>query len=494
MCNILIQTDKIAEKRKIEIKNAKDCLNVFRTTYYVSNSGDDSNDGKTENTPWKTLDKVSSSTLYPGDGVLFKRGDLFRGNVKTQPGVTYGAYGTGDKPKFYGWYEDLADANLWEEVDRKNHIYKYKKGILDAGTLVFNDGEFHSRKLIPSYRGMKYVCRNDITKPFIMKDEMTLDLDIFWEYTDTFDTTPSKGEDFPIPEVADKHGTLYLKCDKGNPGDVFESIEAIVRSTAFECGNNENVTIDNLCIKYYLFGARGGEKNCRGLHVSNCEIGWIGGNIMDYRGIDPNYPPGKRGSVTRFGNGIEIYGGCDDYIVENCLFYQIYDAAITFQFNTDKKVTMTNINYKNNVIENCVYGIEWFLDQLDGETESYMENVEMSGNIIRLSGYGWGQQRHNVDTPALLKGWSYKNTARNFKIHNNILDRCAYRMIHLVAYKDEYCPKMYENTYIQYKGQTLGQYGGNEIKEPDMLVFDENAEETIKNIVKDKDAKVYILE
>ena len=33
----------------------------------------------------------------------------------------------------------------------------------------------------------------------------------------------------------------------------------------------------------------------------------------------------------------------------------------------------------------------------------------MSGNIIRLSGYGWGQQRHNVDTPGLLKGWSYKN-------------------------------------------------------------------------------------
>ncbi len=490
---ILLENDRLYEKRKAEIRATKSNVKIKGTTYYVSNKGNDCNDGLTPETPWKTLDKVSDYEFKPGDGVLLKRGDLFRGDIKTKPNVTYSAYGEGEKPKLYGWIEDMADESLWEEYDTENHIWQYTKRILDPGTLVFNGGELHSRKHIPSFRNMQYVLRNDINTPFVMATHMDKELDIFWEYTDTFDNTPSKGEEFPVPEVADKLGSLYLKCSKGNPGKVFDSIEAIARRPAFDCGNNENITIDNLCIKYYLFGARGGEKMCKGLHVLNCEIAWIGGNIMDYRGIDPNYPPGKRGSVTRFGNGIEIYGGCDDYIVENCLFYQIYDAAITFQFNTDKKVTMTNINYKDNVIEHCVYGIEWFLDQLDGESESYMENVEMSGNIIRLSGYGWGQQRHNTDTPALLKGWSYRNTARNFEIHNNILDRCAYRMIHLVAYKDEYCPKLYDNTYIQYLGQMIGQYGGNEIKEPEMLVFDNNAEETIHNIVKDENAKVYFI-
>ncbi|MEE0409496.1 MAG: hypothetical protein UD759_01820, partial [Clostridia bacterium] len=115
-------------------------------------------------------------------------------------------------------------------------------------------------------------------------------------------------------------------------------------------------------------------------------------------------------------------------------------------------------------------------------------------NIIRLSGYGWGQQRHNYYEPALIKGWSYINTARNFSIENNIFDRTAYRMLHLVAQKDEYCPVMKGNTYIQDKGNMIGQWGGNEVKEPEIEIFDEKAEEKINNIFGDKTAKVYIIE
>jgi hypothetical protein len=49
-----------------------------QTTYYISNSeGSDSNNGKTESTPWKSLDKLHSSwnQIGPGDKILFKRGD-----------------------------------------------------------------------------------------------------------------------------------------------------------------------------------------------------------------------------------------------------------------------------------------------------------------------------------------------------------------------------------------------------------------------------------
>ena len=114
-----------------------------------------------------------------------------------------------------------------------------------------------------------------------------------------------------------------------------------------------------------------------------------------------------------------------------------------------------------------------------------------SNNFIRLSGYGWGQQRHNVDTPALIKGWSYVNTARDFHIHHNIFDRSAYRMLHLVALKDEYCPQMHDNTYIQYKGGMIGQFGGNEKTEPEIQIYDETAEEKIWRIFGDENAKVY---
>ena len=51
------------------------------------------------------------------------------------------------------------------------------------GTIVFNGGEEHSRKLIPSFKNMKYVCRENENKDFDIKTEMTEDLDIFWYMT-----------------------------------------------------------------------------------------------------------------------------------------------------------------------------------------------------------------------------------------------------------------------------------------------------------------------
>ncbi len=492
----LAQQEELYAKRKEEILNAKDELVIKGTTYYVSNSGDDNADGKSPETAWKTIDRVNKHWLLPGDGVLFKRGDLWRGKqVLTMSGVSYGAYGEGDKPKFYSWIEDMADATLWELVDKDHNIWKYTKEITDPGTLVFNEGEQHSRKLIPSFRNMQFVCREDENKPFVMENEMTQDLDLFWFFDRILLYNESKGEKFPVPATqyqADCYGDLYLRCDKGNPGELFDSIEAIANQTTFRVGENANVTIDNICMKYIKFGVTAGGHSV-GLHVTNCEIGWIGGNIQTYSGGDPNYPQGRRGSVTRFGNGIEIYGGCDDYVVEGNYIYESYDAGASHQVNTVEKVVMQNIRYTDNLIEKCVYGIEYFLDQKNGESESYMKNLVINGNIIRLSGYGWGQQRHNTDTPALIKGWSYKNTASDYHIYDNIFDRSGYRMLHLVAEKDEYCPEMHDNTYIQDIGGMIGQWGGNEVKEPDIEIFDENAEEKLINVFGEKNPKVYII-
>ena len=154
---------------------------------------------------------------------------------------------------------------------------------------------------------------------------------------------------------------------------------------------------------------------------------------------------------------------------------------------------MKNILYRNNVIENCVYGIEYFLDMNCGDTGSFMDGVLMEGNIIRFGGYGWGQQRHNKSTPALIKGWSFYNRAFKQEIRGNIFDRCAYRLLHLVAKKKKYCPTLDENTYIQNIGGMIGQWGGNEDGEPPIEIFDELAEGKIAEIFGDKNAKVYLI-
>lgn len=495
--DFLQSLDALANDRKNAILNAKDEILIKGTTYYVSNDGNDDNDGLTPQTAWQSTQKVSSYPFNIGDGVCFKRGDVFRGYIKAKPGVTYFAYGTGDKPKLYGWDYNLADKNLWTLVDSKNNIYKLNNKILDCGTLVFNNDEKHSYKHIPSYVNGKFVCRYAHHKDFVMADEMTNDLDIFWYYDERLTTQESKGENFPVPIMDDKsYGDLYLKCNDGNPGEVYTSIEPLARRSGFMIGDNFDVRIDNFCIKYVGFHAIAGfGKSVDGLTVTNCEIGWIGGTIQSFLGDDPNYLAGVRGEVTRFGNGVEIYGGCKDYTVDNCYIYQIYDAGATHQITTHgNQIIFDGVTYKNNLIEYCVYSIEYFLDMKDGDVASYMNNFKIHDNVLRFSGYGWGQQRHNKHTPAHVKGWSYTNVARNYEIFNNIFDRSAFRLLHLVAKKDEYCPQMHDNTYVQYANGMIGQYGGNEICEPQIEFYDENIDKKIKDIFNDNNSKTYVIE
>ena len=75
--------------------------------YYIdSGSGNDNNNGTSENSPWKTLDKVSNMTFQPGDTIYFKRGSSYEGSVTINGDgtagnpITISAYGTGNAPNF----------------------------------------------------------------------------------------------------------------------------------------------------------------------------------------------------------------------------------------------------------------------------------------------------------------------------------------------------------------------------------------------------------
>ena len=77
------------------------------TSFYVSNSGDDANDGRSPAQPWKTIGKVNSALvgMQPCDRVLFHRGDVFRdtyvrlaNQVNAGPNTTLQT----DPPRFSG--------------------------------------------------------------------------------------------------------------------------------------------------------------------------------------------------------------------------------------------------------------------------------------------------------------------------------------------------------------------------------------------------------
>jgi len=86
----------------------KTSLAADNKTYYVSaTAGNDNNNGLSLQTPWRSLSRVNGAALQPGDKVLFKRGDEWRGQLVPRSGsagvpITYGAYGVGNKPILLG--------------------------------------------------------------------------------------------------------------------------------------------------------------------------------------------------------------------------------------------------------------------------------------------------------------------------------------------------------------------------------------------------------
>ena len=90
--------------------------------YYLSSStGNDNNNGS-QNQPWKTLSKISNTTLDPGDTVYFKKGDTFRGHYVVNGSgtegnpITFKSYGSGNQPVISGSDHDDGGGDYREAI------------------------------------------------------------------------------------------------------------------------------------------------------------------------------------------------------------------------------------------------------------------------------------------------------------------------------------------------------------------------------------------
>ena len=411
--------------------------------YYVSNSGDDSNNGTSPSTAWATLDKVSSADLPSGSYVCFERGGIFRGKMTAKAGVTYTAYGTGEKPKLYGSLENGADPAKWKKSDKKNiWYYVGSENWADVGTLVFNEGESCAIKAILRYESNGDVY-NHTTNTLFNNGYKDLDQDLHF-YHDKSTTG----------------GKLYLYSEE-NPGGRFESIEFNVGHNLITIKDGVNgVTIDNLCLKYT--GIHGiGANTVNDLTVQNCEFGWIGGTCHTSSIEGRNYQ-------TRLGNAVEIYGGCENYLVQNNYIYQIYDAGITHQYSGvgDRVYNHTNVLYLNNVIENCVYSIEYFVSGCEEDNPSVMTNFRIEGNYMWYASMGFCEQRPPIDRTwgAHIKGRCSRtgNRATGYVIKDNVFVYGKDRTLQITSnlYNvdgSDSMPSFSGNIFVEIYGKKFGQ-------------------------------------
>ncbi len=429
-----------AEAQRDDIRNAPNMkIPDDATVIYVSPNGDDVNDGRSPETAFKTLERLSWEMLDVGTYVCFERGGMWRGEIYAAPGVTYTAYGEGSKPEIRGSLQDGAVDGSWEEV--ATNIWRYsEKFKKDVGMIVMNHGEENGIKMLMDYSGEQTKER---VSERIWNGYTSLEKN--YEFVHDF------GDRY-MDRTSTKGGYVYLYCDKGNPADVWSSIEFVTLGAIIQVGTFENVTIDNLCLKYKNYGITA--KTCENLRIQNCEIGWIGGCIFNYS---------ESGVASRCGNGVEIYGGCTNFVCDNNWVYQCYDAGLTQQYaaSGDNDIIMDGICYSNNVIEKCVYNIEYFLGKpQDGANATrYMANFEIKNNYFLDAG-GFGMQRPIKESAAHIKAWDHRNTVEGeIVIEDNVFLRSERMMIHTGCGQEEDAPLYRNNIFVQYADGEWGRHG-----------------------------------
>lgn len=283
---------------------------VFPATYYVSSSGSDSNTGTSQASPWKTISKVNTVSLSPGDQVLFQRGGAFRGNLLiNQSGtsaspITVSAYGTGALPVFLGsqlvtgwtlhqgniWKVQLSSAQIVQHVFSNDSLMTLAR-YPNTGWLRNVSGS-NSSITDPSlvqpanyWNGSTIVVRShiwnyDTTKVFSYSPgnltfrPLSYNLSSYeWGYfiRDKFEELDAPGEWFFNQSTS----TLYYYPISGNPAN--EIIEAVTTNLSTNaCGirtawQKTDIIVENLEFRKYGYAAIS-TSGANNIMIRNCRF------------------------------------------------------------------------------------------------------------------------------------------------------------------------------------------------------------------------------
>ena len=431
------------------------------TVYYVSSTdGSDSNSGKSPASAWKTLLNVNDKKFKSGDVILFKRGDIFRGGIKAQTGVTYSSYGEGEKPRIYGSPENGTGVEKWTLMEGTTNIWVFYKELNDVGQIIFNDGASWAERVYYGYNP-------EYGYPTIYNKTDRLDIKTALDKNLKFFHCPDSSKNaagVPIYGEGDfsNVGKLYLRCDEGNPGEIYPTIEFCTYAYCtqpYSYGHIiavgyhvNNVTIDNLCLRYgSMHGVGGGD--CAGLTVKNCEVGWIGGGIQ-YLISYENY------KTLALGNGVEVTRDCRNYVVQNNWIYQCYDECITNQTTYNRDRVVENVTYTNNLMEYSVLGISiWMTGSADMPKDYGMKNIRVEGNMFRYIGYScFYEQRPNKGVSGAIIGGDRPNGNDEVLIKNNVFQFSIKdgQMFRWLNTNEAGMPTWEGNVYINHYGYNYG--------------------------------------
>lgn len=316
------------------------------TNYYVSNSGNDSNDGLTTVTAWQTISKVNASTFNAGDSILLKRGDSWNERLTLKSSgsagnpIIIGAYGTGNKPLITGLQTVTLTnvGNIWSGI-ASNSVKSLNTVLVDGkirakgrypnadatngGYLTYQSAtqtSLTSSSLTgtPNYTGKECVVRTaawilDVVKVasqststlnfsqsltynagtlggtgfFFQNDSTFLDAYGEWSYDSTSKKLCVYSASSPVVQISTIDTLVYVN---GRSYITFDNLSIQgANMAAFQFDSLSNVTVQNCSINYSGTLALSAQK-CSYLSAINDSIqNSLSGGIY-WRRVDPYTP------------------------------------------------------------------------------------------------------------------------------------------------------------------------------------------------------------
>lgn len=384
------------------------------SVYYVSSSGNDANDGLTPKTAWKTIGKINKS-IFGGDEVRLCCGDIFYGRIVPPEGsdpnhpTTFTSYGEGEKPVVSQYI--LPKIGAWENHEK--NIYK-----LDVRDTEKFDGNHLSAN---SNAGFFKVDGEFKYKKRFLAEELSENWDFY----------------------CDKR-YIYVYLDK-SPDALSTDIKIAPDVRSMEFATNLKVTN----IIFQGTGGHGISGVSQNAYISDCEFREIGGSRLG--GIE------RKGAFNRirYGNGIEAWANSRNVTVENCMFSDIYDAAITMQ-GSHVQTSWENCFFRHNVIQNCTQAFEIWSNG-DIPNTGFI-NCRFEDNICINCGYGWGydaRTNKGVAAPLLIYGLGCPMT--DITVRRNIISKVRESLIFKAGGYSEIPEsyKIYDNIILYDKNRPL---------------------------------------
>lgn len=445
------------------------------TAYYISNDGKDSAAGTSPETAWATIDRLNQAELNYGDAVFFRRGDIWRAvQVNSRPGVTYSAYGEGEKPGLYGSVENGGGEekwSLWYEGEDGRKIWVYYRPMLDCGAIALTEN-LAAEKVQPFWNGQTYQVLSDLwltdqteqaaeeqaaLPEFDPKVHLTENLTFFSQASSGLpDTLPiyllgwvDTGGREQYCLTAD--GPLYLRCDEGNPGELYPDMEFLSPYAPFD-GVADDVVIDNLSVLYTGRNILSVSPDCGGVLVQNCELGWGGGCSASYA-LD---------TITGYGAGVQRNGGVGGASSSHNTFRNNYvhetyqeglglETAIEF---SGQVFDVTDVAIEDNVFYHCGSALIYFNWDEVANPDHQFRNISFRDNLVFYSTMSdWVDTGEDVDgcfTGAFTIDGGPNMQDGTVEVRDNVFFASRECLVYIKTYVPEYLPDFEGNTYAQF--------------------------------------------